>query len=283
LLHGNATICLVERDEPTREALADMLRALGYTIIEAASPEMALGFSLAPVTIDLLLCELDETADFVAQLRATRPAMRVIHLGDAGGGPQPPGSLVLSKPVHEPLLARAVLEQLGRLPAVTLTPEALHAAAKLRDRLRNPAIRDLFDRWHGLARTLGRLPTLRDAPRIQASMAGHGYIVEIRRHATGPEFRLTSTGAALRERFARDRPGEVINPSGQDVLASMDNAYRRCLSGHAYFDYAKFPAGPDTTMLFERLLLPVSEDGAHVTHLIGTATFTESARQRRAG
>lgn len=271
--HGRATILLVDRDDSARAVLGDLLRRLRYTVIEASSAEMALGVAFAAISVDLLLAD-GQTAsaglDLAAELRRSNAALPVIYLGDDGGVE---AGVVLPKPVYEPLLARALLEQLGRLPAMVLTPRALQAAARLRERLHTPRARDLFDRWFGISRSAGRLPTLDELIAPPFALPDHGHIMAVLDTGAAPAFRVVRIGEALARRLDRDMTGELITGGNDTVWPSLPLAYRRSLTGHAYFDYAKFTLARGGHALFERLLLPVSQDRRGITHLVGLVTL----------
>jgi hypothetical protein len=59
------------------------------------------------------------------------------------------------------------------------------------------------------------------------------------------------------------------------MLGSLQQAYRRCATGRAHFDYARVRLDNTTLLLFERLVLPLSDDGESVTHMLGEVMFEE--------
>jgi hypothetical protein len=59
---------------------------------------------------------------------------------------------------------------------------------------------------------------------------------------------------------------------------SLGAAYARCAeTGGPFYDYARFALEDGPATLFERLVLPLSADGALVTHLFGMAVFSDVA------
>jgi hypothetical protein len=88
-----------------------------------------------------------------------------------------------------------------------------------------------------------------------------------------PAFRVVRIGDALARGLDRDMTGELITGGNDTVWPSLPLAYRRSLTGHAYFDYAKFTLARGGHALFERLLLPVSQDRRGITHLVGLVTL----------
>jgi hypothetical protein len=188
-------------------------------------------------------------------------------------------SVLLRKPIHDMLLARAVLEQLGRLPGAMLTHATLRSGERLRKRLRQPAMRDAFDQWHAMSRALGRLPAMTDIDVPDAAIPpDQSYVVAVTQEDQALRFRIVRIGRALIERVGRDMTGEIVTSTEEDALGSQEQAFRRCVGGQAHYDYARMAVSETRAMLFERLLMPLSEDGARVTHLLGLAAFDEVER-----
>jgi hypothetical protein len=68
--------------------------------------------------------------------------------------------------------------------------------------------------------------------------------------------------------------GEGPDPD-DEVLGSLAGAYRRCERTSApSYEYAKYDFGDGDPVLFERLVLPASDDGERVSHLVGIALFS---------
>ncbi len=185
----------------------------------------------------------------------------------------------------ESTLARAILEKLGRRPTSVLTAEAFRLSDRLRDKIRNPRFRAAFGRWRSLAADAARLPPTSEAFGLAPGLIDNSCLLRIESHEPeAASFRVLSAGASLSERLGQDFTGDLISAADHDLLGSMHSAYRRALKGAAYFDYARFPLSRDTMVLFERLILPLSDDGERVTHLFGLITFGAigSNRQEKA-
>jgi hypothetical protein len=214
--------------------------------------------------------------DLAAQLWSRDPDIPVIYLADGTAQNRSTAEVVLPRPVDARLLMRAVLEQLGRVPAVLMTPHAARMAERLRDRLRNPMIRDVFDRWFKLSRAVGRVPTLAEAGELRLAENDNHVLMEVNEHPSALVFRVIQVGAALTARLGRDMTGEVITSNEEeDVLGSMSLAYRRCVGGHAHHDYAKMALGQGCRVNIDRLLMPVSHDSDNVTHMLGVIVISE--------
>jgi signal transduction histidine kinase len=277
--HGGATILLVEDDEPVRRHLGNLLRSLDYVVIEATSSQHALAATLSAIKIDLIVANLGlaKAPGFDILRRKTQAAAAIPRLFLAGSldEPAPSGEIVFRKPIAEALFLEAVLQELGRAPASIVTSETLRLADKVRDRIRNPRVRILYETWRRLAGEKGRLPTPEDMKSFENGLSDNSYLLEVMGQEEAPAFRFERVGSALTERLGRPLDGEILRASDQDVLGSITHAFRRCLKGVAYFDYSRISLGDGRMLLFERLLLPLSDNNTSVTHLFGVATFDE--------
>jgi hypothetical protein len=147
------------------------------------------------------------------------------------------------------------------------------AESKLRARLGTKAMRDLYDRWHDLHRG-GSLRPLRSFD--PGHLEGHDWIftVEVDHTVEPVTFRMRYVGEALTELLDRAPSREPIGVTGEEALGSLEAAYRRCAKTRSpSYEHARFALGDDPPVTFERLLLPFSEDGQAVTHLLGMARF----------
>ena len=73
-------------------------------------------------------------------------------------------------------------------------------------------------------------------------------------------FRYDAVGKALTERLGA--PLDGTSPIADDALGSLEDGYRRCVrTGAPTYEYARYRIGGEAPMLFERLLLPLSQDG----------------------
>ncbi|WP_157619724.1 response regulator, partial [Skermanella stibiiresistens] len=295
-LGGDATILLVDDDESVRALTAHLLRDLGYAVIEAKSAETAIALAHITERLDLVMTDIvmpgDSGPNLAARLRLDRPTLPVLFISGFGGDELGQDARTtadrafLRKPFNRAALARAVLERLGRLPSPGAgqgVAVAGSARDKVRDRLRSPDLRNAYDRWKSARSARNGLPP----PDVLAEdghagpnpgIADHGFMVEVIEAPGGGrtgEFRYVRFGDALAERLGRSLVGELVGDEGEE-LGSSGVSYRRCLeTASPSYEYARYALGDDTPLLFERLLLPVSEDGARVTHILGIALFTE--------
>jgi CheY-like chemotaxis protein len=141
-LNGKATVLVIEHDELLREHVVGSLQGLGYTVLEAAGACAAVAQMMTAPHVDIVVCDLDRDDDgqeIATRLRDRFPELPIIFLSATGRG-IPGGEIFLSKPVDEDMLARVILEQLGRLPARLLTNRLLKRSERL---LPNPAGLDL--------------------------------------------------------------------------------------------------------------------------------------------
>ncbi len=277
-LHGGATILLLENEEAVRRHVGNLLRSLNYTVIEAASPQQALAATMAPIRIDLIIANLDlakgPAFDLLAGADQHVARIPKLFLAGAHGTPAPSHEAVLWKPIAEPLLAGSVLAKLGWIPDAVLAPDKPKGADRIRDRIRNPAIRELYETWRRILDERG-LPTPSDMGDCDAGLKDNRYLLEVIGSDEEPAFRFEKVGSALIERLGRPLEGEILRASDHDVLGSITRAFQRCLKGSAYFDYSRISLGGGEMLLFERLLLPVSNNKICITHLFGVATFDD--------
>ena len=124
-LHGDETILVVEDDDRVRGLVVTELRALGYTVLSASSPNDALMLTQAQQTpIDLLLTDVVlpviSGRVLAEQLSAERPALRVLFMSGytdsaiAQHGVLEEGVSFLQKPFSKQSLAAKVREVLSR-------------------------------------------------------------------------------------------------------------------------------------------------------------------------
>jgi CheY-like chemotaxis protein len=273
--HGGATLLVVDEDAMFRASLVHTLRALNYRVIEAASAEVAravltsgLGFQLVCVTSSLV-------GDGGDWLRAAQPDLPLIVMTGVSPMPMPSDALALRKPIDDGVLARAVLQQLGRAPASLMPEETLRLSDRIRDRIRDRRIRDVYENWRERCESSAGLPSPADLAEPPIDLKDSSCLLRVQGSGDDASFVFVHAGKALTERLGRDLVGEVLSPADQNIFGSIGAAYRRALRGLAFFDYARFPYGDGKKLLFERLILPLSDDQTNVTHLLGLITFTE--------
>jgi signal transduction histidine kinase len=163
-----------------------------------------------------------------------------------------PGRFLPSSPVSEPY--RGLLAALEGQPHAALLAHwlALGGATHL------PHPRQL-DR----AQLLAMLP---DLLRVE--------VLEDR--AGSRRFRYKEVGGALERRLrGRSLGGSWVAPARSPLGNGLAESYERCAQARRpVFDYVRSGPSRAEEESFQRLLLPFSSDGEHVTHLIGLATFS---------
>lgn len=150
-------------------------------------------------------------------------------------------------------------------------------------RLRSPELLAAYLFWRA-ARNGDRPPRLPDLNWGGLPQAANAFTAAIEPSGNKVDFRFLHVGAALETRLGRKLGGtltsELDSPAQDDeVLGSLQGAYRRCARTQSpTYEYASYDFGDGEPVMFERLILPVSDDGAHLTHLVGIALFNEDAR-----
>lgn len=277
-LHGNATIMVVENDIMLRSHLASSLRALGYSVLEATSASSAIGTALTATKIDLLISDLqlDQSSGHEAAeaLRQIAPDLPVIFLSGSPAMGIPSGELLLRKPVDEEVMALVILEQLGRLPARHLTQKLLSQSERLKGRLRQPAMLAAYEAWRQACLDSHRLPSRAVLEPLEAMLASTSYVVEVAGTIDIPTFRFVKASAQLEHRLDRPLLDCFVTSADDDALGSLGKALARVTKGVAHYDFTRFRAG-DAKVNFERLLLPLSDNGVDVTHVLGVVTIDE--------
>ncbi len=267
-LHGDATLLVADDDDQVRPVTAGFLRELGYTVIEAANAEAAEVLAHAAGNVDLLVTDVvmpgADGPALAARLRADWPDLPVLFVTGHADRSRLEGESVLAKPFTSAELGRRVLECLGRgggTPAETL----------LAARLRTPKLREAYQAWHR-ARKAGRLPSRAEFDLSALSASTDAFLVAVSATPAGPAFRYVSAGPALTSRLGQAVAGTLA--AADDSLGSLEDGYRRCVrSGLPTYEYARYRIGDEAPVLFERLLLPLSDDGSTLTHLAGIALF----------
>ena len=268
-LHGGAVLLVVDDDDHVRPVTSGFLRALGYTVIEAASAEAAEVLAHAAGSVDLVISDVvmpgADGPALAARLRAEWPGLPVLFVTGHADRFRLEGEAVLAKPFTSAELGRHVLACLGRGgEGADATPLAA--------RLRTPKLREAYQAWRR-ARQPGRLPA-RAAFNLSAlSAAADAFLVAVSGTPEQPGFCFVTVGTALTGRLGRALDG--TSPAADEALGSLEDGYRRCArTGLPTYEYARYRIGDAAPALFERLLLPLSDDGGRLTHLAGVALFT---------
>lgn len=277
-LHGNATIMVIENDTMLRSHLASSLRALGYSVLEATSASSAVATALTAARIDLLISDLqlDHSCGHEAAtaLRQIVPEIPVVFLSGSPAMGIPSGELLLRKPVDEAVMAIVILEQLGRLPARRLTQKLLSQSERLKGRLRQPAMIAAYEAWRQSCLDGHRLPSRKVLEPLESILASTSYVVEIAGTIDVPTFRFVKASPQLEQRLDRPLQDRFVTSADDDALGSLGRALARATKGVAHYDFTRFRAG-NAKVHFERLLLPLSDNGVDVTHILGVVTIDE--------
>jgi CheY-like chemotaxis protein len=274
------TILLVGDDELVRQITVGYLRDHGYTVVEAPNAETAIVLSHSIETLDLLLTDVQMPGmagpGLAMRLRAERPDLPVLFLSGLADYEGLDGADVLAKPFTGAALAEAIQRRLGS------ANEAADDGRLLR-RLRSPALCAAYLAWRA-AHDGGRPPRLPDLEWGGLPEADNAFTVAVEPDGDKFGFRFLRVGRALTERLGRPLDGtlafgEEAGGSGDDVLGSLESAYRRCARAFSpSYEYARYDFGDGEPVVFERLVLPASDDGTRVTHLVGIALFTDAER-----
>jgi CheY-like chemotaxis protein len=271
-----ATILVVEDDEQVRQVIAGYLGERGYTIVEAPTAEAALVLSHSIETLDLLLTDVGMPGAagpaLVQRWRVERPDLRVLFItGQADFVADEP---VLVKPFTGIQLVEAVQRRLD--PAMNTDQED---GDKLLRRLRSPILCAAYLAWRA-AHNGGRPPRLPDLG-WGGGMPGsrHSFTVAVEPEGDQLAFRYLRVGSALEARLGRELTGtRTASARGgahdDELLGSLEGSYRRCarMLGPSY-EYGNYDFGDGEPVTFERIILPLSDDGQRVTHLLGMALF----------
>nr|WP_294509911.1 PAS domain-containing protein [uncultured Rhodopila sp.] len=282
-----ATLLLVDDDDQLRQIMAGYLRAQGYRVIEALNAEAAVVLSHSIESLDLLLTDVAipgaSGADLAARLRAERPDLPVLFMT---GGTVPDGleaTDVLRKPFTGAGLVAAIRDRF--VAAAAASPDG----DRLIRRLRSPELLAAYLFWRA-ARNGNRPPRLPDLDWGGLPSADNAITVAVEPIGDSVRFRFERVGRALSARLGQDLDGTIAPgpddlPQAEDeVLGSLDTAYRRCIrTFKPSYEFANYDFGDGDPTTFERLLLPVSNDGATITHLVGIVLFSPTGLRNEAG
>nr|WP_294520695.1 PAS domain-containing protein [uncultured Rhodopila sp.] len=277
-----ATLILVDHDDQLRQIMAGYLRARGYHVIEAPNAEAAAVLSHSIETLDMLLTETampgTSGVELTARLRADWPDLAVLFMTAGTADADLDGEAVLRKPFTGAELERAVR---GRLFPVLSGAKA--DGDGLIRRLRSPELLAAYLFWRA-ARDGDRPPRLPDLNWGGLPQAANAFTAAVEPAGNVVNFRFLQVGAALEKRLGRKLGGTLVSELGwpaqdDEVLGSLEGAYRRCARTRSpSYEYASYDFGDGAPVMFERLILPVSDDGEHLTHLVGIALFSENAQ-----
>ncbi|MFL5258037.1 MAG: ATP-binding protein [Rhodopila sp.] len=276
MLHGDATILVVDDDEPVRTTIAGLLRDLGYTVIEARNAEVAQVLVHTLARLDLVITDVMMPGAtgpvLAAKLRAEHPALPILFVTGHSFNESLAGEAVLAKPFTEQDLAAAVLERLGRRPAANASP--LPGGAFV-SRLRTQPLREAYLAWMRMQMG-GRLPRPDDVDPAQFGLGPDACWVAVDAMSPAPAFRFLEVGQALQARLGRPLEGETAGGGqpGDEELGALIAAYRRCASQKVpVYQSAHYDFSDGEPVRFDRLVLPFSADTLNVTHLLALVQF----------
>ncbi|MGV7207278.1 PAS domain S-box protein [Oxalobacteraceae bacterium A2-2] len=142
---GDETILVAEDDEGVRATVVELLRGLGYTVLEAGDGAAALALLQDGAAVDLLFTDVVmpgplRSPDLARLARESRPELAVLYTSGYAedaivhGGRLDPGVDLLGKPYTREALARKIRHVLAnrrqRLQGAALLAEAASAAAQ---------------------------------------------------------------------------------------------------------------------------------------------------------
>jgi CheY-like chemotaxis protein len=272
------TILFVDQDDQLRQIMAGYLRALGYAVTEAPNAETAVVLAHSIETLDLLLADVTAGPAVAERLRAERPGLPVLFTAANAVEAGIDAAVALKKPFTGPGLAKAVRDRLAPILSDHMADQD-----RLIRRLRSPRLLAAYLYWRA-ARNGNRPPRLPDLNWGGLPQADNAFTVAVETAGNAVRFRFLRVGAALEARLGQSLGGLLTSEAGlpeqdEEVLGSLEGAYRRCARTMSpSYEYASYDFGDDAPVLFERLILPVSDDAERVTHLVGIALFTGNAQ-----
>lgn len=145
---------------------------------------------------------------------------------------------------------------------------------RLMTRVRGTMLRDALGAWLTTVEE-ERLPSLLDMlPKLGPEIDNLFIVTVEPGDGSDPDLRFAVVGEALRTTvIGHFDPSLVGSPSR--VAGSQLAAYQRAVRTRApSYEYARYALGDGPPLLFERLLLPASDDDRNVTHLLGVVQFS---------
>jgi PAS domain S-box-containing protein len=280
-LHGNAELLVVDDDPRVRTVTAGLLRDLGYGVTEAASAEAAFALATTMKRLDLIITDLvmPRAGGLVLaqRLREEKPMLPILFVTGQASAPSLQGETVIAKPFTQRELAAGVLRKLRRVVASAENPTV---SDPLVSHIRTEALRGIYLAWQR-ARNRGAVPNLRDLDLNGFGLADWTFVADVRNCEDATAFRYLSVGSRLTIRLGRSLDGQTgrtdnARDASDAVLGSLTGAYLRCCRTKApTYQFARYDLGDGAPTLFERLLLPISDDGEQVTQLAGVVLISD--------
>ncbi len=269
------SILLVEDDDHLQRIATGLLRDWGYRVVHARNAEAAEVLAHGMPALDLLVTDVALPGatgpQLIARLRAERPGLPVLFVTGESGHAAISGQPVLRKPFSGSQLREAVFRGLNRAAETVVS-----ADAKFLRKFRSPGLCATYLAWRA-AQNGQLLPRPADLEPALLPEANHAFTVAVEQQEGPLTFRFLRFGPALAARLGRTlamTPESGQSPDDQ-AIGSLDGAYRRCARTRApSYEYARCDFGDSEPVSFERLLLPLSDNGTSVTHLTGIVMFT---------
>lgn len=272
--HGDATILLCDPDRAVRQSTATHLRSLGYTVLEVGDAAAAAAMAASAPGIDLLLIESqlpgEGSTAVTVHLRDRRPGLKVVFMTSAGPSVRMDGEHVLAKPFTNAALGMAVLHALRR--EVAQTPES-----RVAHRIQTDVLRVFFLHWQSAKFRARGLPPQQSLDPSRFGLAPYSFVATVDEDDGDRRFVYRRVGPALNRRFGGTLVGQAVGavPDERDILGNAGAAYRRCVTTAApLYQAARFDLGEGDPLRLERLLLPTSDTGETVSHIVGIIYFS---------
>ena len=131
--------------------------------------------------------------------------------------------------------------------------------------------------WEALAAAKGRYPSRSeiDPAALGGKLLPKVFLVDVVPGAKQPRFRFRLLGQAILDREST-RTGDFLDALGASAeIAKIDRHYRACVDGKVSVRSASL-VWSDTRkdyLKYNVMMLPLSEDGETVTHMIGLALY----------
>ncbi|WP_171034010.1 PAS domain S-box protein [Lichenicoccus roseus] len=279
-LHGGARLLLVEDDDAVRGVLAAQLADLGYVVIEAADGDAAVQLAEAgppfdAAIVDVIMPGMDGRS-LAEIIRRSRPSLPVLFMTGHADRARLASETVIEKPFAPAQLADRMLDVLGRRrPLASLNKEGLglqrldqEGLDRLDRRLRSDALRPLFRHWRA-ACAGNRLPGFAAFDVATGDTARTLVLLKVDLTQLPMTFKVEKMPAQFARLSLKTLEGMDVAVTGDEALGSREAAYRRCVRlCRPSYEYARFDLGEGRPVVFERLLLPFSDDGVIVDRLV---------------
>lgn len=273
---GAATVLLVEADPGIRQITAGYLARQGYNVVDAPDAEAAIARSRSIGQPGILVTEValpgTNGLALAEQLGREWPGLPVVFMTGLIDRNDLAGEHVLLKPFTGAELALAVARRLNR------DADQETADGGLLRRLTNPALLAAYLFWRAERRG-GKPPRMIDIDWGALPNRENVFTAAVEVDGDEVRFRYMHVGRSLVARSGQAMGGtgfatSATNVDDDAVLGSLANVYARSARTFApSYDYARYDFGDGEPVLFERLILPMSDDGERVTHLIGMVLF----------